>query len=371
MTAVFMVLLLFPFVNGQLQLFDDIAATENRQKAAKPKFKLDNLDVFPSQFEHYFNDNFPLRSRFIKYYNRLSIVTFKKSPIPNHAVIGKDGWLFGTGKELDAYTGRNYLSSEELKCLQLELEFRQKYVAQSGAKFYFLIAPAKANIYPEYMPFNVFLNKRASWGEQFNQYLVKNSTVKPIDVFPVLKNKDEKEPFYYKLDVHMNQLGGFYTSNEILKRIHLDYPLVKPFSISDYNIVKTDGMGGDLSNMFGNLDLFKDKSFTLMPKLGFKATAGKKFGYLPIEGFAYPESHETVNEIKSSDLPKILIISDSFGGIMFPFLSESFSKTVKIFDAWQYKLNEDVIKNEKPDIVLLIVWEPHLRSILDFQSRLQ
>ena len=135
--------------------------------------------------------------------------------------------------------------------------------------------------------------------------------------------------------------------------------------------VLEDVNGGDLSTMFGNIDLFKDQNFSVIPKLGFKAKAGKKFGYLPVEGFAYPESHETVNEIKDSNLPKIVVISDSFGGIMFPFLSESFSKTVKIFDSWQYKLNEEVIKNEKPDVVLLIVWEPHLRSILDFQSRLK
>jgi alginate O-acetyltransferase complex protein AlgJ len=80
--------------------------------------------------------------------------------------------------------------------------------------------------------------------------------------------------------------------------------------------------------------------------------------------FAYTWEYENVREIKNSKQPRLLIISDSFGAALFPFLSENFSRTVKIFDAWQYKLNEDIVNSEKPDAVVLVIDEPILRNFI-------
>ena len=55
--------------------------------------------------------------------------------------------------------------------------------------------------------------------------------------------------------------------------------------------------------------------------------------------------------------------------MLYPLLSEEFSRTVRIFDAWQYKLNEDIIEKEKPDIVILLALEANLRNLLSSASR--
>ena len=49
------------------------------------------------------------------------------------------------------------------------------------------------------------------------------------------------------------------------------------------------------------------------------------------------------------------------------FLVESFSHTTLIFDAWRYKLNENIVEKEKPNVVIYILWEPKLENIIKKQ----
>jgi hypothetical protein len=120
--------------------------------------------------------------------------------------------------------------------------------------------------------------------------------------------------------------------------------------------------------MLSNIGNYTDTSVSLEPKAGFKAKDGKLSGYPVIEFFPYPNEYEKVKEIAGSTLPKILVISDSYGGNIFPYLAEGFGKSVRIFDAWRYQLNEDIVNNEKPDIVLVIALEANLRSMLKYRS---
>ena len=122
--------------------------------------------------------------------------------------------------------------------------------------------------------------------------------------------------------------------------------------------------------MLGNITIYNDTSYTVDPKQGYRAKDVEKAGYTVTHGFPYPWAFEADREIENSKLPKALIISDSFGGMIFPFVSESFSRTVRIFDSWQYKLNEDIVNAEKPDICILIMHETILHNFFDFQARL-
>jgi hypothetical protein len=107
-----------------------------------------------------------------------------------------------------------------------------------------------------------------------------------------------------------------------------------------------------------------DTFYEYQPYNGFKAIDLPKKGYPVIVDFPYKNEYELQKGIPHSSLPKLLIFSDSFSKYMFPFIAERFSKTTKIFDCWLYHRNESIIENEKPDIVILIMWEPSLRHLL-------
>lgn len=369
-TILFIALISFPFINDRVKLVKDLASTENRKMTIKPVMNFTYLDPYPAQYEKYYNDNFTIRSIMVKYFNLINIVVFKKSPVPDQVVIGKDNWLFVAGNEVDSYRGKNRFSQSELEKFKQELEYRKKYLDERGCKFYLLIAPAKANIYSEKMPNTIFQSCKQSWGEQLIEYLNNYSEVKPLNVYDVFRANREKELLYYKLDNHWTQLGAFYCANEFFKRVSTDFPGVAASSLENYNISKTEINTGNIIKMLSNIGNYSDYLFQLTPKSGFQAKDVKTMGYPVVSGFPYPWEYEKNKEIGDSKKPKILIVSDSFGGDIFPFIAEEFSRSVKIFDSWQYKLNEDIVKSEKPDIFLLIGSEAAIRNMLNFQSHL-
>ncbi len=364
----FLLIISFPLINEKTKIIKDIISTENREKASKPKFNIKKLDKFPDKFDKYYIDNFNIRSLMIRYFNRMNIMVFKKSPFPEKAIIGKDGWLFIAGNELDAYRGKKIFTETELVTFKKELEYRTLYLKERNCKFYFVIAPAKANIYSEMLPDNIYKANKQSSGEQLNEYLKSKSSVNVINIYETLRNKKNEDFLYYKIDNHWNEFGAFHAANGILEYIKKDFPDIKTNNLNDFTISKSTLKTGNIVSMFSDTTLFSDIYYNLKPKLGFNAKHKNPVGYPCVPNFPYPWEYELNKEIKDSKNPKVLIISDSFGGNIYPFLAEQFSRTVKIFDSWQFKLNEDIVNNEKPNIVLVIGLEANIKNILDYQS---
>jgi hypothetical protein len=367
-SVVFICLISFPFLNDKLHLVKDIKSTENRRMRAEPDFKISLLDPFPEEYEHYYNDTFSLRSVFVKCYDMINIKVFKKSPRADLAIIGNNGWLFLGGNELESYRRKDSLTIQQMQAITNELEYRKKYLENRGCKFYFVICPTKQSVYPEYMPSNIYRYSTISWGQQLIQYLDKNSDINVIDIFSALKKNKDKGLLYFKRDNHWNELGAFYAANEVLKNIHKDIPAVNPLDIKDITVKIKNFDAGNISFMLSNVPFDSDRAYLMEPKEGFKAKEVQDAGYPGVEGFPYNWEFEKDREIKGSNKPRLLFISDSYGENIFPFLSEEFSRSVKIFDAWRYRLNSNIVKAEKPDVFILMLLEPYPNSIVQYKS---
>ena len=364
----FLGLLFFPMLNKSNFLLKDSENTENREPAPKPELTMKNLDPFPLQYEKFYNDHFSLRQRLMKSYYDLNLLVYHKTPIPDQVVLGKNNWLFLGGDEVDVYTGKNRFSSEELNTLKKELEYRQNYLAKQGIKFYFVIAPVKATVYGENMPENIIKLHEESGGKQLVHYLNQNSTVTCIDLYPIMKRYKQSGLLYFKNDNHWTKRGAFIGAMQIVKTIQYDFPTLNILSLDSMRINSTITTTGNLTAMLSKTKFFVDTIIELTPKNGFCTNEIQKVGYPVVKGFPYPWEYEMVREQKDTTLPKLLLISDSFGGNLFPYISEPFSRSVKIFDSWQYKLNEEIVKAEKPDVVVLIVLESNIRNMFGFLS---
>lgn len=86
-------------------------------------------------------------------------------------------------------------------------------------------------------------------------------------------------------------------------------------------------------------------------------------------GVAYSWKCEQVLINSEVNNLKTLIIRESFGTKQRDFYKESFGKTVMIFDQWHHELNPEIIKNEKPDIVVIQVLENMLDNLLKYQAK--
>jgi alginate O-acetyltransferase complex protein AlgJ len=363
-TLQFLCVISFPFLNDRFHFITDIPGFENRKLAEKPVFNPEHLDPYPAAFEKYYNDTFALRSRIIRGFNLYNIVILKKTPFPDEVIIGKNNWLFLSGMHVNAYLGKDSFSEKELKSLKEILLQNEKYLASKNCKFYVMIVPTKANIYPENMPFTFCKLNELGWGEEINRYMDKNSDLKMIDLFTALKKEKSNDPLYYLADLHWNRLGAFYSANAAINKMSQNIPGLSPLALGDYRIVKKPLGIGDIRRMVGDLDMYNETEYELVPIAGSRSEEVKKENYMVNTGFVFPDEYARVREIKGSRQPKLLIFSDSFGMHIFPFLSENFSRTVKIFDGWSYAINTAIVEKEKPDIVLMVIYEPFIRNML-------
>jgi len=363
----FLVILYFPLLNENFNWIKDIKSSENRRLASKPVMNINLLDPFPQKYEKYYEDHFPLRFRLIKSFNLFHIKLLNTSPIED-VIIGKQGWLFMGKQENDAHIGKDPLTNEQLAYITNELNRRKEYLEKRACQFYLMIAPSKGTIYPEFFSDDILKLNTLSWGEQLVTHLKKNSKLHVVDLYQSLRKQKQQDLLYYKTDNHWTELGAFYGSNALLSCINKDFNTISSLSLADFKLNKSTKASGNISDMLAEKNIFADIDYKLIPKKGFRAQDAPKSNYSCPKGFPYCWDYENAREIKGSTKPKILIISDSFGGYLFPFVAEKFSKTVKIFDAWQYKLNEEIVENEKPDIVVLLMLESSIKTLLKHKS---
>jgi alginate O-acetyltransferase complex protein AlgJ len=370
--VIFLIIIAFPFLNDLLKIVPDTGSTENRTMATRPEITLAGMEEFPTRYEEYFDDAFPFRARMVKYYNRYKIRLLQRSPFPDRVIIGDEGWLFTAGDEDAAFRNKDPFTPEELEAYRLELEYRTHYLQKLGCQFYFMIAPVKASVYHEYLPNHQYIPSHMTKGEHLLEYLKQHSTVKTIDVYPAIREAKTLGPVYFRQDTHWNELGAVYAADQALRVVQLDLPNAPPLGPADFRIWKLSFRGGNLVQMLGDPDLETEEiGFHVEPRSGFRSSDVPKTGYpVTSEFWEHPQDYEVNREIKDSTKPRMLLIADSFGAMIFPFLSEGFSRSVKIFDGWQYMLNEDIVRAEKPDVVILMIHEARLKLMLSHQSRL-
>ncbi|MCD4682388.1 MAG: hypothetical protein K8R86_03810 [Bacteroidales bacterium] len=369
LSIAFLLVIYMPFFDHVLHLSTPNLPSENRRLTEKPKVDITSLDYFPKEYDAYFNDHFNYRNDLILLntsykFNMLGISPFEK------VAEGKDGWLFHY-EYLEDYRGKNLFSKEDLKKIAKALEYRQKWLNDRGIKFYMAVAPNKASIYEEYVPDYVFRIHGTSKYDQIMDYLEENSTFNLIDLKDVILENKKDQLLYFKTDPHWNILGAFNAYEEIMKAIKRDFPDIDPLTLNDFSLEYDTTEGKGLARMLNMVSEYSDIDIKFEPKFKRKATVGKKKDYPIPEEFYYKSEYELVWHVPDSRQPKAMIIRDSFTNALILRFAETFGHTLYLWDVWKYQLNKEIVENEKPDILLILIIEKNLpmffENIEDFE----
>ena len=358
----FLVLILLPLFQDITNVFTlQKLEGENRAIAEKPKIDYRNLDTYPTQFSSFYNDNFPFRALFFKFDYR---ILFKKSPI-EQVIIGRNKWLFSGTKEAQVYQKLNSFSEKEMSKIIQELIERKKKYDEMGIKFYIAVAPTTFEIYPEHLP-RYFVRAVKTTTDRFCE-LLENTDIPFIYLKDeLLKNKAVGQ-LYRSNDNHWNELGAYFAYRSIVDIMQKDFPQIPVYPLSDFELIPEPTHSGNLINMLSDnfQTLFDDdiKYEVLLKDSSKRWVEVEKAGYPCTEGFPYPWEFERDGEIPLKDLPNIVIFRDSYFNAVIPFFFNSFSRSVAIFDAWQYKENMDIVLQENPKLVLLVIYEPHISNL--------
>lgn len=346
---------------------DNQVNSENRTMAEMPKLNFAQLDEFPHKFDKYVNDHFPFRSTFLNFTFLYSIKN-NISPIPD-VIIGKDDFLFCGTYERTLYEGTMDFSEEKMLEIVHELADRQERLLRDSIRFYVVLAPSAFEVYPEYLPDYMLRTEKTATDRFCRMMAEKAPQVTCLYLKDkMLKHKKEGR-LYLKNDNHWNFLGSEYAAEDILSLMAGDYPQLpqkirQKFTLEPY--IRHEGNLNDMLMLNMALDRFsQDTEYHVHYVDSALYDVHENFNrkYKPIPDFSYPWDYERRFTTNRSQQPKIVVIRDSFGGYLIPFLSPWFRESVFLFDNWEYGANDAIIQQEKPDIVLLIIYEPHLYKV--------
>lgn len=346
---------------------------ENRAMAKMPQLQLSTLDAFPHQFDQYVNDCFPLRSKMLDISFGLSLRQHR-SPIPE-VLIGQDDFLFSGKEERQLYEGTLDFSKERMTAVVDMLAERQARLSREGIRLYVVVAPTAYEVYPERVPPYV-QRTEATATDRFCQMMAERAPQVPFLYLKdcMLQHKKEGR-LYFKNDNHWNPKGGEYAASEILKMMRGDFPKLPERIVPSFTLKPFVQTSGNLGNMLAVSPAFahfaQDTNFHIhfADSALYELVEVVEKRYEPIQGFAYPWEYEHRFVTNRTGQPKIVVIRDSYAGAVIPFLAPWFRESLFIFDAWQYGDNWDIVVQEKPDIVLVMIYEPHIRSVVDALMR--
>lgn len=354
-------MLFLPFINDGLRFVDFKRKKENRNFKDSLSINFSKLDKFPSDAEAYINDNFTFRQPLIKAFSRLKYYGFGVSPKPEHTLIGSNGWLFMEKFEMACYTGKEDFTDAELTTLSNLWKERSGYFDEKGIRSYWLLAPIKHSIYFDQIPHKYSKSRNTTRVEQLKK---KFNTTQPnfiVDPAPELIKASTSDKVFYKMDNHWNYKAGYIASSELLKRLSNEFPMVNDKLVINWK--DTLLQRGIHYEVLGLEELVEKDFVAIITNAGAKEV--KKFGFTAPEGFAYTwEFERHFMNPKAGNKLKALVIRDSFGEQMMPFLAEAFGETLFIFDDWKYGLNESIVDFYKPDVVIYITLETLVNNLL-------
>ncbi len=360
--GIFSCCIFFPEVNSRAHLLADEKGNENRAKAQKPIFDLSKLDAYVREFNSYYSDNFNLRDNLIKFHNLFEYYIFNVSPAPNEVVVGKDGWFYSKNCVTN-FKGANLFTRKELEEYRQEIIKRSQWSCKNGIKYYLVIVPSKMSIYPEHLPDHIVKVSEITRYDQVIS-LNNNADVNIIDVKEnILNHKNDGYDLYQRTDDHWNDIGAYYGYEAIMRRLSVDFPGLSPIPIDDFKIA-TEEHSGNMTKML-NLEKSHPEIFLkLESKNKIYGYQGKKRNY-PIPYGIADWDYEIVRKNDSGKKLKCLVIRDSFSMLLVKYFQEHFRKTIFIHNQWKGQIDENIILNEKPDIIINIMVETFIGSIIE------
>lgn len=340
---------------------------ENRTLASFPSLNPARLDKFPAQFDYYFNDHFPFRDRFLDAYFLYAMFN-RQSPTPS-VVLGKEDFLFSGKEEKELFEGKLEFTEEQMAIVADELARRFDTLQKMGIRYYVFLAPTSYEIHPEYLP--PYLRRASETAtDKFCRVMRERAPEVPLTYLKsTLLNHKGDTLLYRKNDNHWNMLAAQYSAEKILKTLSKDYPMLPATICQDFDLSPYVYDGGNLYSWIsirGNSPKYRaDQEYGVLytDTIGFISIEDTEQDFTPTEGFAYPDAYEKQFRTNRTDYPKILFIRDSYCNNIIPFVSPYFHESLFIFDAWQYGANYDIIRQVNPDIVVLMIYEPHIRNI--------
>ena len=314
----FMAVCLVPLV--LMPFFGNQKPVGNEPEPVRPQIKTDdgkfNKKVMSDAGE-FFSKKFAFRQQLINTGDLIKGKVFGVSA-QSGVIMGRDGWLFYSNTFED-FQGISTLSDYRIDSSVYNLDLISKRLNRKGIDFAFTIAPNKSSLYPEKMRSGYRINKHGRNSSRLRKAL-KNSDVRYIDLYHLFERK--KEILYHKTDSHWNNKGAAMVSSYLKKEMNDDHT---DWSDEEYKI--RHDFQGDLAAMIYPLATDHDKEIYYDRKFTFEYTGESKAFLDDPENDKKDVTDQSVVETRNKGKKgSIVMLRDSFGISLVPFIAEDYGK---------------------------------------------
>lgn len=289
--------------------------------------------------------------------------------------IGKDGWMFYEDS-FDDFTGDGQYTQSVADNIRGKMSQRVEWLDEQGIKMYFVVAPNKNSVYPEYMPDSYVMGENRRIDQAIN--LLEASGVTVIDGRIPLAAAKEADPdrlLYYKMDTHWNNYGGYVVYQALMDRICADFPGAVRRTEDEYDIALMETYMKDQAYNLGYYNEFKEygpqyalksRETAVLVRREEKERWGQfRFSYEYPSGYSDHLYNFGFENDHIPDAPTMFMIRDSFGIAMNIFLRDSFSVSDY---SWTMRFDRSVISEKNPDILIIEVAERNLAAYLNSRA---
>lgn len=292
--TIVLAILLTPLVliNRQEEAVSEI---DNRTLREAPELWQDG---FTKEFEAYVEDRIGFRNEMINAYAVLNDVVAHELTHPAYTY-GKDGYIFSKMTDNISYNDFHKVFAEMVLKMQ-------EYCTARGTDFYFMLEPEKNSVLRSYLPAGTNYNDQ--WVDELFAYL-EELGVHCINNTQVLMEHSQKEAvFNREYDAgHWNDLGCFYATNHLLRRIHEDHAAVTELRMDEFHITeKTE------SHLAVSEFKISEQVPVFQLKTNFQDISSMYQGEVSVNP-EFPHFYYFQNQIENAEeLPKMLVFQGSF-----------------------------------------------------------
>jgi hypothetical protein len=357
--AAFFVLIWIPLI-GSLGARDAvISETEQRVLAPLPRPGVEpgSWQALPAAMEAWYDDRMGLRDALIRAHGYLEVRWLGVSS-SDRLVVGRRGWLFlGDSAPVAQYRGTARFTQGELHRWRQVLVQWRDWLAGQDIAFLVVFVPNKHSLYPEFMPASLPRVSDESQLSQLVRFLEDTSDLPVLDLRGPLEAAKARARIYHKTDTHWNDRGAYAAYRAILGALAEQLPRLAEDAPVPVRLEEFDGPGMGLARMVGLDEVIGEHYVFLHPTRPRAAIEPEQRALfedrtrrqLPLEmGTGDPE------------LPRALMVRDSFANALIPYLSESFERILYV---WERSIDPALVERERPDVVIFEMVERFIGQV--------
>jgi hypothetical protein len=185
-----------------------------------------------------------------------------------------------------------------------------------------------------------------------------------LDLRPALRRARERELVYRPCDSHWNDRGAHAGYTAILEALADRFPRLKAWPRQRFADTEAVADDADLARMLGLASPPRERWLGLSPLAPRRAVAADPG--VPWAGKRRRQQEAPAAwTVADPGLPSAVVLHDSFGIAMRPFLAEHFRHSLHL---WQRTLEADVLERERPDLVIQELGERLLQGPPDAEE---